>query len=247
MQRNNYSRILWLFGIISPFALIPFERAVSRFLGIDPLVFTPWHLALAAIEAAVIYGLMIKYGMQWATARGARFLLLEKNVNFWRDLFKPGLVAGIVCALAILVVDQCLPASPLNFLVLAKSIPPLIGFFGLFFCIVNQEIFLNLFCVAGIATGFKYMCKELPNDALWILSILITSVIFGIVHLPVFVYQGMPDMALVILRSIVLNLLSGITFGMLFWKKSFETAIWGHVVVDAIVFVIVPLYALYLQ
>lgn len=246
MTRNQYSLILWLFSIVSPFALIPFERAITHFLDIEPIGLTALGSGVAAIEGAVIYGLMIYFGMQWSTALGARFLVLEKHPNLWRDLLKPGLIAGIVGAVAILLTDALLPASPLNLLALGRSVPPCVGFFCLFFCIINQQVFLSMFCIAGITILLKKIASALSNNTQWMLSIIITSLLFGLFHIPIFVRPEMPDMALVIMRIMVLTLFSGVTFGMLFWKKSFETAVWGHVVVDAILYVGVPLYALYI-
>lgn len=244
MTRNQYSLLLWLFCIISPFALMPFESAITRFVGIASPVRTPWGLIFAGFEAAIIYGLMVFYGMRWATAIGSRFLLLETNIHVTRDILKPGLIWGIVCAAAVLLADVWLPASPLNLFAFASSVPPVIGFFGLFFCIVNQQVFLNLFCISGIATLLNKTCKNWPNADIMVLSILSTALFFGVAHIPVFVRPGTPDMLLVIMRLMVLNLFSGITFGYLFWKKSFEAAVFGHVVVDAILYVLIPLFSL---
>lgn len=247
MTRNQYSVILWLFCIVSPFALMPFEQAIAHFLGLEPITLTTWGLGIAAFQAALMYGFMIYYGMQWSTALGARFLMLETNPNLWRDLLKPGLIAGILSAAAIFAVDALLPASPLNLLAFERSVPPCVGFFCLFFCIVNQEVFLSLWCIAGITTLLKKVGPALSNNTQWVLSIIITSFLFGLAHIPIFVRAGMPDMVLVIMRIMVITIFSGITFGTLFWKKSFETAVWGHVVIDAILFVGVPLYGLYIR
>lgn len=241
MTRNQYSVLLWLFCIVSPFALIPFERTISRFVGLEPLVLTSWGLAISAVGSFFIYGWMIVLGMRWAKKIGARFLMFEEHPDFYNDLLKPGLIAGAVCAAAILGVDWLLPASSMSLIAFARSVPPAIGFFGLFFCIVNQEVFISLFCISGIATLLKTVCEELSLSTIYMLSILTTAVLFGMAHIPVFVNPGMPDVTLVILRIMILNLFSGITFGMLYWKKSFETAVWGHVVVDAILYVLVPL------
>jgi len=247
MTRIQYSMMLWLLCIISPFALIPFENAVASFVGFEPLAVTMNGMILAALEAAIIYGMMIYYGMRWATNIGARFLLLENNYDLWKDLLKPGLITGIACTTAILSVDALLPASPLNLHALALSIPPKIGFFCLIFCIVNQQVFLSLFCVSGIATLLKKEWEDLSASARMVLSIFATSILFGLAHIPVFVRPEMADIPLVITRIMVLTLFSGVAFGYLFWKKSFETAIFGHMVVDAILYVLVPWFGLWMQ
>lgn len=243
MTRNHYGLILWLFCVISPFALVPFERTITRFVGLEPLALTPWGLILSAIGAVFIYGWMVFLGMRWARNIGARFLLLEENPDYYNDLFKPGLIAGIVCSVAILFFDAVLPASPMNLLAFARSVPPAIGFFGLFFCIINQQVFLSLFCVSGFALLLNKISEDFSESLVFAVSIIVTAFLFGLAHIPIFVNPEMPDIALVVTRIMVLNIFSGVTFGMLYWKKGFEAAVWGHVVVDAILYVLVPLYA----
>lgn len=244
MTRNNYSILLWLFCIISPFALIPFIRGVAFFTGTEPIPVTLYMLILMALQATIGYGLLIFIGMKCAASIGGRFLLLEANPDFHRDMFKPGLVAGIACALVILLVDVLLPASPLNLFALASSISPLVGFFCLFFCIINQEVLICLFLLSGIAVVLKRLLSGLSHTAIMIVSIAIMALLFGIAHLPVFLYGTAENVPLLITRIMLLSGIAGITFGTLFWKKSFEAAVWAHFVVDFILYVLVPMYSL---
>jgi hypothetical protein len=242
MTRNQYSVILWLFCIISPFTLVPFERVILQFVGLEPLALTPWGLIISAIGAVFLYGWMVILGMRWAREIGVRFLLLEEDPDFYHNLFKPGLIGGILCCAAILLFDALLPASPMNLLAFARSVPPEIGFFGLFFCVVNQQVYLSLFCVSGIVLLLKSMAEDLSESFIFSISIFVTALLFGLAHIPTFVNPAMPDVSLVIMRIMVLNIFSGVTFGTLYWKKSFEAAVWAHVVVDAILYVLIPLY-----
>jgi hypothetical protein len=247
MTRNMYGIILWLFCIISPFTLIPFERAVIRFAGAQPVSMTFSMLAVMAIEAIIIYGIFVFFGMRWAERLGIRFLLLEKNSDFKNDIVKPGLVAGAVCALAVLLLDALLPSSPYNLFALAQSISPVVGFLSLFVCIVNQDVFVCLFCISGIAILLKKICHELTISTGMIISILISSLIFGIAHMPLFIHTTASNIPLLVTRLIALNIVAGTTFGMLFWKKSFETAVFAHVVVDFVLYVLVPLGSMFVR
>jgi hypothetical protein len=214
---------------------------IARFVGLEPLALTPWGLILAGIGAIFIYGWMVFLGMRWATQIGARLLLLEPQVDWYGDILKPGLIAGFLCAVAILFFDAILPASPMNLLAFSRSVPPAIGFFGLFFCIINQQVYLSLFCISGIVLLLKKISEDFSETFVFGISIFVTALLFGLAHIPIFVNPAMPDVDLVIIRIMVLNIFSGITFGMLYWRKSFEAAVWGHVVVDAILYVLVPL------
>lgn len=245
MTRNRYCIILWLLCIISPFTLIPFERAVTRFAGTHPMPLTIPMLLVMAIEAIIIYSIFIYFGMRWAENLGMRFLLLEKKPDFKNDIIKPGLIAGAVCALAILLVDALLPASPYNLLALAQSVSPIVGFLSLFVCVVNQDVFICLVCIAGIAVLLKKICNDLSVSTGMIISIIASSLIFGIAHIPLFLHTTISNIPLLITRLIVLNIIAGTTFGMLFWKKSFETAVFAHVVVDFVLYALIPLGSMF--
>jgi hypothetical protein len=201
-------------------------------------------LIFMALQAIIGYGLLIVIGMKCAASIGARFLLLESNPDFHRDMFKPGLLSGIACAFAILLIDAVLPTSPLNLFALASSISPLVGFFCLFFCIINQEVIICLFLLSGIAVVLKRLLSGLSHTAIMMTSIVITALLFGIAHLPVFLYTTAENIPLLITRIMLLSGIAGITFETLFWKKSFEAAIWAHFVVDFILYVLVPMYSL---
>ncbi len=244
MTRNNYGVILWLLSIASPFALIPYLQSVALFAHAEPIVPTLYGLALTACIAMSVYGFMIAYGMNWAGAVGAHFLFLEKNPDLKKDLFIPGLVAGILCAAAILLIDAVLPEPAVSLYALARNIPPAIGFFCLFFCIVNQEVILSLFMLSGIAVLFRRFCNTFSHATIMQMSIVLAALLFAIAHFPLFFYTTIGNSLLLMARIMMLTFIAGTTFGYLFWKKSFETAIWAHVVVDFVLFVLVPLYAI---
>lgn len=244
MTRKTYGIILWLLSVISPFALTPYLSAVARFAGSEPISLTSYMFIVIAVLAMIAYGLLLYFGMQWADAIGARFLLLKKNPDLNDDVFMPGLIAGALCAGVVLFIDALLPPSPFTLLALARSVPPAIGFFCLFFCILNQEVFLCIFCVSGIAVFLKRMMSDRSLSACIAISIILAALLFSIAHLPLFYYVTADNRTLLIVRIVLLNTIAGVMFGTLFWKKSFETAVWAHVVVDFVLFVLVPLYAL---
>jgi len=75
-------------------------------------------------------------------------------------------------------------------------------------------------------------------------SIVLSALLFGVAHVRLFVHAITSETPLLIFRVMMLNLISGVTFGMLFWKRGFETAVFAHFVVDFILYVMIP--ALYL-
>jgi membrane protease YdiL (CAAX protease family) len=77
------------------------------------------------------------------------------------------------------------------------------------------------------------------------ISIVISALIFGAGHIPLFVHGVIPETPLLIFRIMILNLISGITFGTLFWKKGFETAVLAHFAADFIEYAIIPALCLF--
>jgi|GEM_PF-2127548 len=242
-MNTRYFIILWIACIISTFAVIPFTQTVTLFVGAQPTEFTPAILAAMAVETILLYGLALFFGLRFAQKIGIRFLFLDKNTNYINDLIKPGLFAGIGCALAILIVDQLLPSSSqgMSAYALAKFTPPLYGLLASIFGVINQEVLLCLLGISGIALLLKKLFKNLSMSTIMGISIFFTSLLFGLAHIPTFIHAISFLGSSIIIRMIILNLISGITFGLLFWKKGFETAVFTHFIVDFIIYFVVPL------
>ncbi len=75
---------------------------------------------------------------------------------------------------------------------------------------------------------------------MWV-SILFAALLFGIGHIPTYVHAITPDTPLLVLRILVLNAIGGITFGWLFWRKGFETAMLAHFLSDVGLYVVIPI------
>jgi membrane protease YdiL (CAAX protease family) len=77
------------------------------------------------------------------------------------------------------------------------------------------------------------------NTGIW-LAIIISSVIFGLGHLPI--TSTLTSITpLIIVRAVVLNGVGGIIFGWLYWKKGLESAMISHFSADIVLQVIFPL------
>jgi len=70
-------------------------------------------------------------------------------------------------------------------------------------------------------------------------AIVITSIIFGLGHLPA--TSAIIDLTpLVIARAIVLNGVAGLVLGWLYWKRSLESAIIAHFTADLMILIVLP-------
>jgi hypothetical protein len=247
MTPKQYFFICWALCIVSGFAVAPFIQTVALLTGGTPIESTPLFWAWIAIEGIVAYGLALFFGMKLTKKIAAQLLLLESNINWPRDVFKPAVFVGMFCALTLLFVDFILPTTTLNLWFLVTHIPLGQGLLGAFFGVINQEIILCFIWICGITVFLKKIFQRTALNVLMAVSIVIAALIFGVVHVPIFVHNFSAQTPLLIFKVMILNFISGITFGTLFWKKGFETAVLAHVVTDFILYVTVPALCLFLK
>ncbi|MGC2310705.1 MAG: CPBP family glutamic-type intramembrane protease [Candidatus Babeliaceae bacterium] len=214
-------------------------------MGNKPIELTAFFFIIRAIEGIVVYGLLLFFGLRFAKKIGIRFLLLDKSANLKNDLFVPGLNIGTLCAFILLFVDKLLPVSSLSLNAFAKGIPPLYGLLGAIFGVIQEEVILCLVCISGFALLFKKIFRHVGMSVIMWISILFVAVLFGICHLPTFIHEISSTTAPLIAQILILNAICSITFGLLFWRKGFETAIFAHFVTNFIICFLFPL-SLYL-
>ncbi len=245
MTIKKYSIILWLLCIISSFAVFPFAQRAILLSGGTPVEMTYYIAMLGILEVAALYGLLVWWGMQFSQKIGIRFLLLEEHPDLAKDLFKPGFIAAAAVVTLIVMVDKLLPAAALNVWYLATNMNPLYGFMGSFAGGINEEVITRLFILSGIALLFMKLCKQTSKYVIMWVSIVVAALLFGLGHIPQFVHAITPDMPLLVFRILLLNAIGGITFGWLFWRKAFETAMLAHFLSDIGLYVVIPIiYAL---
>jgi hypothetical protein len=243
MNEKTYYLLLWILSIIGSFAVIPFVQHVALFLGNQPIELTPLIIFATIFESMILNALFIFLGTKFSKKLDIKFLLLNKHIHYVQDILRPGVISGIVCALLMLIADRLIPGLTLTLYSLGTNTPPLIGLLALIE-VIKQQIFLNLFCLSGIALLLKTFFKSAKMSLLMWVSIIGVSLLFGIAHIPTFVQEITPFTPILIFRILLLNTISGTTFGLLFWKKGFEVAIVSHFTVDFILYVILPIVAL---
>ncbi len=244
MTRKRYFIFLWILGSISSLAVVPFVRVVATLTGnaFMDIELTPTAILALIFEGIIGSGVILFFGMKFANKIGAKFLLMRSGVDWMTDLFKPGVIGGLLCSVIVLLVDYLLPVSFLTLGSLIMQIPPLYGLLAVAGGVVNQEVLLCLLSISGIALLLKRLFKTANMNIVMPVSIGISAFLFGIAHLPTFiniVNIGNTDMVLVF-RVIMLNIITGTTFGTLFWKKGFEAAVLAHLVVDTIFYILIP-------
>ena len=244
ITKQEYFILLWVLSSISSLALVPFARVVATLTGnaLMDIELTPTVIIAFIFEGIIGYGVILFFGMRFAEKIGAKFLLMRSGVRWMADLFRPAIIGGILCGASVLLVDCLLPISSLTLGSLIMQIPPLYGLLAVVGGVVNQEVLLCLLSISGIALLLKKLFKAANMNIIIKVSIGISAFLFGIAHLPTFINIqniGNADMLLVF-RVMLLNIITGTTFGILFWKKGFEAAVLAHLVVDTIFYILIP-------
>ena len=106
---------------------------------------------------------------------------------------------------------------------------------------INEEIMLRLFLLNGLLWVLNLMFRKSSSAAwkVWI-ALIAAALLFGLGHLPA--ARAMMEMSrLMVVRILVLNLIPGIAFGVLFWRRGLLCAMTAHLSADVLIHAILPL------
>lgn len=132
---------------------------------------------------------------------------------------------------------------PLYALLVLPQPPAWQGFLASFYGGINEEVLSRLFIMSLLLWIFSKIGKKKEGKTTeltaW-LAIVITAIIFGLMHLPS-TATLIPITPFIIARSIILNDVAGVIFGWLYWKKGLESAMISHFTADIIIYGIFPM------
>jgi Type II CAAX prenyl endopeptidase Rce1-like len=204
-------------------ALIPVEAkfTVPRFvLLIQPMVLVLgatalgcWAAPKLALGAPILQALVSK-------------LPVKGHV---RPVVEPAIVAGVIVALVLLAYGALTRstfanASDPNLKRLLAFQVPLAS--KLLYGGIAEELLARWGVMSGVALAAFKLGFE-PKRALWT-GVVMAAVIFGIGHLPM-LYAITPSPPLWLIGTVILgNMVPGIIFGLLFWRRGIESAMIGH-------------------
>lgn len=242
--RTKLFAILWLAGMAGVLTILLIDLSAvlaslpattASKLPFDPLLVK----LLGLIQPTVLLSLAILIGTQLAPAVGLSAPAAEAlagGQRFGSALKRqtiPGVIAGLIAGI-ILVLSWVLlrPSLPFVFVTRAeklnRSIPPLTR---LLYGGVTEELLLRwglLTLIVWAAWRFFQKRQGTPKSIYFVSAILISSVLFGIGHLPLVVALEV-DFTLPIVAFVVFaNSVVGLFAGYLFWKKGLEAAIIAH-------------------
>jgi hypothetical protein len=209
--------------------------------------FTPALKLLSVVQPTVLVAICVFVGVAVASKVGLTSPVAEAAANrsdiasALRSQIFPGLIGGLIGGLAIILIAAAwTPFLP-------PELVSLISAFGkfvplptrLFYGGIVEELLLRWGFMSLLVWGaWRIFQKgqEAPKPRLFIGAILISSVIFGIGHLPV-AFMLVPEPTLALISFVIVgNSTFGLIAGYLYWKKGLESAMIAHMMAHLVMF-----------
>jgi len=230
--------ILFIACLITSVLVIPYQVAlVPELSDLGIMLY-----ASALVQAAVIFSIVTFTGLLLAPKTNFKLPILEGK-DLKKELKKillPGIIWGVISGVLIIIFSLLFADLSLE---IAQPVPILTSFLASFYGGIAEEVLMRLFVMTLLVWIIlklsKKDTKEPTKWSIW-LAILISSVLFGIGHLPI--TSAITEINLmVVVRAIVLNGIGGVIFGLLYWKKGLEAAIIAHFSADIVLHVMLPI------
>jgi Type II CAAX prenyl endopeptidase Rce1-like len=244
--------ILWLAGLtgVLSFLLIDLDALIAILAvpaGTEIPTITPALKLLSLIQPAIILSVAVLVGVVLASKVGLSSPVAEAAASGGDSVsaLKPQIIPGIVGGLAGGVAIVLIASSSKPFL--SPEVVQRIGEFGKFLPLptrllyggITEELLLRW----GLMTLLVWAAWRLfqkgqgrPKPAFFVGAILISSLVFGIGHLPV-AFMLFPEATLALtLFVIVGNSAFGLIAGYLYWKKGLESAMLAHALTHIVLF-----------
>jgi hypothetical protein len=241
--RTKLSAFLFLAGFagILSFLLVDLSALMAILPRTDGTKLpSPWLLQLLSliqptllVAAAVFVGVFLAPKVNLsapafeALARGRSFIAALKPQII------PGVIAGLIAAVVI-VLSWALfrPFLPAEFVARAEAFNRLIPLpTRILYGGITEEILLRwglLTLLVWAAWRVFQRGRSQPGAVCFVGAILISSIVFGVGHLPVAVAIGGPLTLPVVAYIITANSVFGLIAGYLYWRKGLEAAVTAH-------------------
>ena len=242
--RTKLFAILWLAGMAGVLSVLLIDlSAVFANLPANAELKLPFHPViiklLSIVQTAILLSIAIFIGVRLAALVGlsapAAEALARGNsfISALKPQVLPGLIAGFTAGVVILSSYLLFrPILPPVFVTRAErlnSSMPLLT--RLLYGGITEELLLRwglLTLLAWIAWRIFQRGRGTPRAVYFVSAIVISSVVFGIAHLPIVAALEV-EFTLPIVAFIVLaNSLFGLIAGYLYWQKGLEAAIIAH-------------------
>lgn len=222
--------LLWFFCLIGSWSVFPYLYYLEI---LPPSVSISNAFFISSIQAAVFFGLICYLSYKILPKTDLHPFIVT---NVFKQIFLPGVISGVSVGLIIFSLEKTIfQDSPLS----GVHPPFWAGALASIYGAVNEEVLLRLFLFTFIYFIFRKFGKSANDNRLlllWIVNIIV-SIIFGLGHLPEALKLTTPS-SFEIFRILLLNGISGIVFGWLYWSRGLWTAMVAHFVTDLMIHVL---------
>lgn len=256
---SDFARVPWrqdlkLAAIWAVLAALAAAALMPYLMQVMPDKFAKIPLPMVAIvqsaQAFVLIGLMSLLGLRMGHRVSLGSPLLHGWINLrqkadWRTQ-RPlqAIVLGSLSALLVIAaaaaLDPMLPKALHPSAHVAAGTSALNGFLASFYGGIAEELQLRLFLMTLLVWVIARLRKAVPQPWIYWSAILIAAVLFGAGHLPAAQHVWGLD-AFVVFRTVFLNVIVGLVFGWLYWKRGIEMAVLAHFSADIVLHVLPPL------
>lgn len=244
--------ILLIAAVLSSLAVLPYALALQP--GIQTDIST--LIIQQIIQGGAIFAVMIFLGMILMKRIGLSTPILdlvtkgESASEILRRILPISIVLGVAVGLVIIGLDFAFQPILLNELgdkadLLKQGVQPAAwkGFLASFSGGIGEEIQLRLFLMSLLAWFGSFISRTSegkPTPAVFWIANILAAIIFGLGHLPAMA-TILPLTLLVVIRTVMLNMIGGITFGWLYQTRGLESAMVAHFSADVVLHVLLAL------
>ncbi|MCB9493292.1 MAG: CPBP family intramembrane metalloprotease [Epsilonproteobacteria bacterium] len=216
---------LWLASTLSAISVLPYVAATH-----GGIVITPKLLAGALTQAALLYGIIVFFGLKMSNKLSLK--LIPSN-NF----LIPSVVSGLAVGSCIKLLDKFVFIHYSNVLnTQITDIAAWKGFLASFYGAINEEVLLRLFAVS-LFTLLLQRFSKITKSGCIIISIIFCAVLFGAGHLPTLYRILKVPNTWDIIRVLTMNGLAGVIFGLLYWRYGLLASMISHFIADLLLHV----------
>lgn len=243
--------ILWIAGFAGVLTLLLID--LSALLAILPVtakasmpVSSLLMKFLSLIQPTVLMSVAVFGGVRLASRVGlfspaAEAAADRGNVaSAFKPQIVPGLIGGMVGGIAILSTWLLWkPFLPVEFVTRAERLNKFLPFLTrLLYGGIIEELLLRW----GLMTLLVWLAWRLlqkgqgkPRVVFFVNAIILSSVVFGVGHLPLAVALGVDFTVAIVSYIVVANSIFGLIAGYLYWKKGLEAAIIAHMLAHVVI------------
>lgn len=214
-------------------------------------VSTPVLLVATLVQTTVLFSAAIFFGLLLAKRVGLGLPILEALLKgeearaYFRSILRLSVGLGVLASGLIVLLSWPFGSLSIEFFKAGISVPAWKALLVSFYGGIAEEVLLRLFLMTFLVwLGFKIKKTNTGKPTaigIW-LAIVLSSILFGLGHLPITASVTSITLAVVV-RAVLLNGIGGVIFGWLYWKKGLESAIIAHFTADICLHVILPFFA----